>query len=560
MTASESGLLSALLRAEPSRVLFVANDGTEITAGQIRRAAQDLAEQINQHGGALYVFAPGVAELAAALVASLIVKAKPILLPQAGKSYCESIQALPERCVGQFAGFGHPVEIPAETDADWREAPALPENPVLGFYTSGSSGEAKLLDKPLEVLEAEARYWTNRLAGQFSYVTGSVSHQHIYGFLFRFLLPILSGTRAANDLALSWDGLFAGAPGDTLLVSSPAHLTRIAPDDVIGDYSASVILSSGGPLPLEAALEVHRIFGQPPIEILGSTETGGIAWRQRFEDDPAWRALEAVDIEIDREGALTVRSPFIPGGGPVQTGDVAEFLPDGRFTLKGRADLVVKVEGKRVSLTRVTDTLIAHDWIADGLALITETGGRERLSAVLVPTDAGRAQLAKLGSFRFSRQLAASLASTLEPAETPKRWRFVADIPINAQFKRARPDLARLFEADRVLDLLKPQIETTGAFAAALAFTAHPDLPWFRGHFPGTPILPGLAQVHIAARLAEELWAVSPASHNVNRLKFNRVVQPGEAVQLSLSFRQDTGKLTFKYTSTGEQISSGTIG
>ena len=265
-------------------------------------------------------------------------------------------------------------------------------------------------------------------------------------------------------------------------------------------------------------------------------------------------------MEIDGEGALTVRSPFIPGGGPVQTGDVAEFLPDGRFTLKGRADLVVKVEGKRVSLTRVTDTLLAHDWIADGLALITETGGRERLSAVLVPTEAGRAQLAALGTFRFSRQLAASLSGTLEPAETPKRWRFVADIPVNAQSKRSRPDLAKLFEADRMLDLLKPQIETGDAYSAKLGFIAHPGLPWFGGHFPGTPILPGLAQVHIAERLAEELWAVRPGTHNVSRLKFNRVIQPGETVELSLSFRQDTGKLTFKYTSADEQVSSGTIG
>ncbi len=558
--ASRTGLFAALLGAEPVRVLCVTNGGREITAGQVRRAGQNLAKRIGAQGGTLYVFTPGVAELAAALLASLILGAKPVLLPQAGKAYCQSISAPPERCVGQFAGFGHAVEISAQPDADWSEPPALPDAPMLGFYTSGSSGDAKLLEKPLDVLEAEALYWTGRLAGQFSHVTGSVSHQHIYGFLFRFLLPVLSGTRAANDLALSWDGLFAGAPDDTLLVSSPAHLTRIAPDEVIGDYAASVILSSGGPLPLEAALEVNRIFGKPPIEILGSTETGGIAWRQRFEDDPAWRALEAVAVDIDSEGALTVRSPFIPGGGPVQTGDVAEFLPDGRFILKGRADLVVKVEGKRVSLTRVTDTLLAHDWIEDGLALITETGGRERLSAVLVPTEAGRAQLAQLGSFRFSRQLAASLASTLEPAETPKRWRFVAGIPVNAQSKRSRPDLARLFEADRMLDLLKPQIEANDAFDAKLGFIAHADLPWFRGHFPGTPILPGLAQVHIAERLAEELWAVRPDSHNVSRLKFNRVIQPGETVQLSLSFRQDTGKLTFKYTSADEQISSGTIG
>ena len=44
--ASAAGLFAALLGADPSRVLFATTGGRDITAGQVRRAGQDLAERI----------------------------------------------------------------------------------------------------------------------------------------------------------------------------------------------------------------------------------------------------------------------------------------------------------------------------------------------------------------------------------------------------------------------------------------------------------------------------------------------------------------------------------
>ncbi len=51
------------------------------------------------------------------------------------------------------------------------------------------------------------------------------------------------------------------------------------------------IFSSGGPLPFEVAQESKRLLGPVPIEVYGSSETGGIAWRS--SDTKIERSMDA---------------------------------------------------------------------------------------------------------------------------------------------------------------------------------------------------------------------------------------------------------------------------
>ncbi|WP_084419741.1 ApeI family dehydratase [Henriciella litoralis] len=553
-------LIATLLDAEDDRILFVPAQGEPIRAADIRAGARQLVNDLPAADEAITVFSSSAATLAAACLAAQHLQRPLNLLPQAGASYCNSLGLDRQSFVGEFAGYGHVIDWSAEDDTGIALRRHEAFRPTLSFYTSGSTGQVKIIEKPLSVLEAEAAYWVDRLEGEFDWVCGSVSHQHIYGFIFRFLVPLLSGTPAADSAALSWEALFQRSGKRPMLVSSPAHLTRLAPEDTLAGFSPSIILSSGGPLPLDAALTARKIFGHSPIEILGSTETGGVAWRQRDGSDEHWTPLEDVNATQSDEGELIVSSPYIPEDEPVHMGDLAEFTADGRFLLKGRADLITKIEGKRVSLTRVTDALLGHPAIEDALALVTQHGARERLSAIVVPSEQGRRELIERGPFRFSRELAKDLAETLESAETPKRWRFVADIPLDSQSKRSRANLTNLFEGQRILELLKPDISHTGDYEAELLFTVTPDYPWFKGHFHDAPILPGLAQVHIAAAVCEEIWALRPASHAISRLKFNRIIQPGEDIRLVLKFNTTTRKLNFGFSCEGDHTSSGTIG
>lgn len=103
-------------------------------------------------------------------------------------------------------------------------------------------------------------------------------------------------------------------------------------------------------------------------------------------------------------------------------------------------------------------------------------------------------------------------------------------------------------------------IRTQTDAEAEIAFALAPDLIFFQGHFPGRPILPGLAQVHIAALLAQKLWGQTPSDSNLSKLKFKRVLAPNERVTLFLKRDAENGRISFRYRLGETEISEGEIG
>ncbi|PID63380.1 MAG: AMP-dependent synthetase [Gammaproteobacteria bacterium] len=588
-----ASILASLITAPTDRVLFRQDDVT-VTAGRVRAAAAALADVLEAElpdearapgeipasigdssipaspadSEAVYHYSRTLSGTAVALLAASHLGRPLMMLPQTGERYCASIGASPRHCAGDFGDFGHVTDvntIMATLPAGISDAPegffagTERQVPVVGFYTSGSTGTPKLVAKPFACFEEESRYWAARLKGDIDSVLGTVSHQHIYGFLFRFAMPLLTGIAARERATLSWDGIREQLGHRTLLVSGPAHLSRLLAEDP-WPLPPALVLSSGGPLAFEDITRAHAVLGSPPMEILGSTETGGVAWRQRRQQDDPWTALDTVSVARGDDGALLVDSPYVPDSGFFAMGDGVDFESDGRFRLTGRLDDIVKLEGKRVSLARVEASLKALPEVRDAAVLVTRNGARERLGAIVELHEAGQLTLADSGAFRLARKLMRDIGNAIEPIERPRRWRFLGHVPVSSQGKRDRQALARVFEEPRLIERLGAAITIVSPFRAELRFTAAADLPWFDGHFPGNPILPGVSQVHMATRLAEELWGVQPASFDVNRMKFNRVIRPGNSVLLSLSFRADTRRLDFRFTAGDELASSGTIG
>ncbi|MCG3147540.1 MAG: hypothetical protein PCFJNLEI_00980 [Verrucomicrobiae bacterium] len=64
-------------------------------------------------------------------------------------------------------------------------------------------------------------------------------------------------------------------------------------------------------------------------------------------------------------------------------------------------------------------------------------------------------------------------------------------------------------------------------------FQFAPTEPFFAGHFPGQPILPGVFQLEMVRQLAEQ--SLGPVViRAVRKAKFQRPIRPGETVRLQL--------------------------
>jgi acyl-coenzyme A synthetase/AMP-(fatty) acid ligase len=319
----------------------------------------------------------------------------------------------------------------------------------IELYTSGSSAEPKCVPKTLHQLETEARgleaLWGSSLGG--AALVATVPHHHIYGLLFRLIWPLAAARRFDAALCADPELLIARLEhhGDAALVSSPAHLTRLPQLLALERLKACTrrIFSSGGPLPAQLGAEYQRRLGAAPTEVYGSTESGGIAWREQdgSDESAAWRPFPAIELASDAQGALSLRSPYLADDGWLVMGDAAELLPDGRFRLKGRLDRVVKVEGKRVSLPELEHALRQHPWVCEA-AVVPLAGSKQSLGAVVILREPGRAGA---GRQRLVAALREHLLSRFERVLVPRHWRFVPQLPTDERGKLPAGALRQLF-------------------------------------------------------------------------------------------------------------------
>ena len=94
---------------------------------------------------------------------------------------------------------------------------------------------------------------------------------------------------------------------------------------------------------------------------------------------------------------------------------------------------------------------------------------------------------------------------------------------------------------------------------AELRLTVPNDLVYFRGHFSGAPIVPGVVQIKWAIELASRCLGVGGAFAGMDALKFQQVMRPGSRVMLSLRWAAADSKLHFAYQSDGARYGSGRL-
>lgn len=542
-------LTDLLLEAHAGRQIALepALDHTELHQRALRLAAALQTRGVQRV--ALYL--EDAAELAIALLGAWRAGVQVLLPADAQAQTRQRLAAQVDLWLDDLAGL----------DAEALPAAALdPEHCRLTLCTSGSSGEPKLIDKSLAQLanevEALERLWGANL-GQAT-ILGSVACQHIYGLLFRLLWPLCAGRplyRRALPFPEDLQQVSLSQTGFAW-IASPALLKRMGDNlDWPALSRVKQVFSSGGALPGEAAESLHERLSQWPTEIYGSSETGGIGWRQ---GDTPWQPFPGVELSLDEAGALRIASPYLPAGHIEQSADAAEIGDDGRFVLRGRLDRIVKLEEKRISLPMLEQALINHDWVTDArLGVIQE--GRAFLGAVLALSPSGVHALRNQGRRNLTETLRRHLAEHCETIALPRRWRLLLELPYSSQGKLAQSQVEALLAEPRPTRVEPVSAEERdGEWLLQLQVPL--DLAHFTGHFPQTPVLPGVVQIDWAQQLARQLIAqLPPRFAGMEVLKFQQLVRPGDTLQLSLRFDAERSKLYFAYRNGEAACSSGRV-
>jgi len=454
-----------------------------------------------------------------------------------------------------------------QTKLDWR--PELTTETALELFTSGSTGDRKRIPKTFAQLESEIEVLDGLWGHHAGLRIATVSHQHIYGLLFRLLWPLLTEGMFLDATDLFWESLLPKLKESDhcTMISSPAHLKHLpeaaAKTDI--DWSSVRIFSSGGPLPRKVALSIAEVCGQAPIEVLGSTETGGIAWRQQSPDrDEPWEPLPKVEIKVEGE-QLQVRSPFLPANSGFQaTGDCAEHLPNGRFLLKGRSDRIAKIAEKRVSLNEMEARLNQHPMVALAKLIVLPPKTcrqRDAMGCVVQLHQAGIKQWFQEGKASLIRTFRQYLKPHFEAVTLPRYWRFPRVIPMDNQSKYSASKLQALFENQQFDRARFPQFNSRESIEGGARFhlSVPRDLIYLEGHFRQVAVVAGVVQLHwvfeiIAMETGEPLKVAG-----LEAIKFHRLLFPEESFTMEIQFKASTGKWMYKLFTDGQKFASGRI-
>lgn len=428
------------------------------------------------------------------------------------------------------------------------------EQAQLYFYTSGSTGEPKKIPRTLRQLLNEVQ----GLSQSFSFdehatAIATVSHQHIYGLLFKLLLPLATGRSFYNpQMAFPEDVVQAQKQLETMglsnyLISSPALLKRWTTDVVL--QHCQMVFSSGGKL--ESG--VRPLLNRPIIEVLGSSETGGIAHRAKDED--AWTAFSNVAIRIEDQ-QLMVKSNHAFENDWITTGDGAVWTDTTcqTFKLMGRTDRIVKLEEKRLSLDAIEQTIQALDVVKQCHVLVFEHEQRQMLGCIVVLTEQAREQLQQEGKSAFVSHLKQQLKDGLETIAIPRQWRFLSQLPQNTQSKLNKNYLKTLFKP-MLQPVVLSQSQNSDDHIWELEFP--PELACFKGHFPTQPIYPGVGQIGFLQQFAKSIWSDLSWCQGYEQLKFQNLIRPYAVVQLKFS-RKDH-KVSFELRDSEQILASGRL-
>ncbi|MCK5727605.1 MAG: acyl-CoA synthetase [Methylococcales bacterium] len=316
----------------------------------------------------------------------------------------------------------------ADFEGDDDDYPLINPFQIISIlFTSGSTGTPKAQPKTWRELQQAALLALQQFNLQKSTLTlvSTIPMQHMYGLescLFWVLFSTLTLHNSHPFYPQDIQLLLKTLP-EAMLVSTPRHLKTCLSFQG-KPYPVQKILSSTAPLSLSLATEIERYFNAPLFEIYGSTETSSFASR-RTAITKKWTLYQ--DIELYQQ-----HSHFFVKGGhifkPVPLDDYFSINQKGYFEHLGRSDDLIKIAGKRASLTELNQLLTQLPNIEDGVFFKLKN---ERLGAFVV-------------SNALKKHILVDLKHSIDAVFLPRSLYYIDKLPRNDTGKLIQSELNRL--------------------------------------------------------------------------------------------------------------------
>jgi acyl-coenzyme A synthetase/AMP-(fatty) acid ligase len=440
MMASETRLSYDLHFSSSEYSPLALTNGTAISLGQFRNDVLKNCDHLPEGNGKVLINCHGRYAFSVALLASWLAGKTVILPPNTLDETLDVIRSQGSLAY-EFDSTWSTALLDGKSEIVHGDWPVSLENfdNALELFTSGSTGKSKIIVKSIANLFDEVITLRDQFDWPNGPITGSVPPTHLYGLTFTVLLPWILHTPWIDDIPLfpsDITRILKNSASQTL-ISVPTQYKALLQDHA--DLSQITCISAAAPLPAELATKWKQRFGSEILEIYGSTETGVIGYRKQVSVS-AWKAFPNVRLEAEA-GILKVCSPFVSHTwkNGYLTADKVILENATTFQLLGRADSIVKIAGKRISLTKIENGLLSCPGVVEAAVIAVPEKGYVRDNAIWA------AVIGKQEHPLSARQLQADLRGKLESIEIPRRIVIVDKLPHTANGKLPLTAIKKLF-------------------------------------------------------------------------------------------------------------------
>lgn len=414
---------------------------------------------------------------------------------------------------------------------------------VINFCTSGSSGNPKIIKKSLFNLIREAEDLNEMFFAEEKELIFSTTtlYHHLFGMTFGLMVPIIGGFTINLKNKNYPENV---TEKDSCLVTSPSFLAKMKKYNSSFAQTPKFLVAAGAKL--EDAVFKYFEKNSKIIEIYGSTETGVVAYRTSSRYKYLTR-FPNVKIEQVEEKNYKIFSDYFFED-EVEIADEILFNEPDKMLILGRTDRILKINEKRISPSLV-EKQIQHSGLTEDVYCLKI---EEKLAAAVVLNAKGIEYFKTKGQIELIKLLKSTVVSS---SVKPKKWRFLPEIYKTYSGKIDKDKIEKIFLTNATFPLVLSQSLSENYAEYEMFF---PEISnFFRGHFTGFKILPGVAELYFVLFFANDAFKIPMEVQVLKKIKFSHIIFPEKTVKLKIV--NEPKSVEFAFESDGIVCASGNI-